>query len=356
MLTGRTGATPRETRRSLRCRFRETALAAETEKPCGPDSARRPVAGSPQGFTINTIHDRPDCQRDAARRRIGRRDPACLQGLITPAVTFVVALSASGETYLNAISPRCKTLVSFSSNPIIDHGFFDSREQDNYRLSNHLARHQNAFDPRRIDVSLDKIAVPEDSLVEGDRGVDSFDHQLVEGPAHLCEGLGAVNAVDDELSDERVVIRGDGVADLDVGVPADAGAAGDLQVGDLSGGRAEVVLGVFGVDPDFEGMAAGDDFLLGERQFFAGRDPDLLLDEVDARDHFGDGVLDLDARVDFDEVELVIGVDEELAGAGVDVSGGLREPDRGVAELGADLNRERGGGGFLDEFLVAALE
>ena len=50
------------------------------------------------------------------------------------------------------------------------------------------------------------------------------------------------------------------------------------------------------------------------------RDQDLRLDQVDAGDHFGDGVLDLDARVDFDEVEL-LGVDvvEEFDGAGVAV-------------------------------------
>ena len=42
------------------------------------------------------------------------------------------------------------------------------------------------------------------------------------------------------------------------------------------------------------------------------------LDDVDAGDFFGDGVLDLDARIDFDEVELVgVGIDQELDRAGV---------------------------------------
>ena len=53
--------------------------------------------------------------------------------------------------------------------------------------------------------------------------------QLVEGPAHRGDGLGAGRGVDDQLADQRVVVRGDGVADLDVRVPADAGAARDAQ-------------------------------------------------------------------------------------------------------------------------------
>ena len=48
------------------------------------------------------------------------------------------------------------------------------------------------------------------------------------------------------------------------------------------------------------------------------------LDDVDAGDHFGDGVLDLDARIDLDEVELArVGIDQELDGAGVLVADAL---------------------------------
>ena len=91
-------------------------------------------------------------------------------------------------------------------------------------------------------------------------------------------------------------------------------------------------------------------------QRLAGGDPDLLLDQVDAGDHLGDRVLDLDPGVDLDEVEVVVGVDQELAGAGVDIAGGLRQPDGGLAELGADLERQGRRGRFLDELLMAALE
>ena len=53
-------------------------------------------------------------------------------------------------------------------------------------------------------------------------------------------------------------------------------------------------------------------------QAVAVRDEDLAAHQVDAGDHLGDGVLDLDARVHLDEEELAaIDVDQELDGAGV---------------------------------------
>ena len=50
-------------------------------------------------------------------------------------------------------------------------------------------------------------------------------------------------------------------------------------------------------------------------------DEDLAAHEVDAGDHLGDGVLDLDARVDLDEEELAaVDVEQELDRAGVAVA------------------------------------
>ena len=63
-----------------------------------------------------------------------------------------------------------------------------------------------------------------------------------------------------------------------------------------------------------------DVFLL-ERQRLAGGDADLRLDQVDAGDHFRDRMLDLDAGVHLDEVEVALLVDDELDGAGVVVVG-----------------------------------
>ena len=50
--------------------------------------------------------------------------------------------------------------------------------------------------------------------------------------------------------------------------------------------------------------------LLRERQVAAGGDADLLEHQVDAGDHLGHRMLDLDARVHLDEVELAVLVEE----------------------------------------------
>ena len=88
----------------------------------------------------------------------------------------------------------------------------------------------------------------------------------------------------------------------------------------------------------------------------AGGDADLGLDEVDAGDHLGDGVLDLDARVHLDEVELAILVHEELDGACVAVSDVLHALLDGLSQLGAQPGRDGETGGLFDELLVAALD
>ena len=62
------------------------------------------------------------------------------------------------------------------------------------------------------------------------------------------------------------------------------------------------------------------DVVLRERQRLAGGDADLRLDQVDAGDHLGHRMLDLDAGVDLDEVEVVVLIDEELDRAGVGVA------------------------------------
>ena len=66
----------------------------------------------------------------------------------------------------------------------------------------------------------------------------------------------------------------------------------------------------------------------------AGRHVELEADEVGARDHLGDGVLDLQARVDLHEREaLPLGLVEELDGAGAAVARVAREAHRRLGQL-----------------------
>ena len=69
-----------------------------------------------------------------------------------------------------------------------------------------------------------------------------------------------------------------------------------------------------------------------------------------------DGVLDLDTRVDFDEVVSAHLVDQELGGACVSVPDALRQFDRVAENRLANLLGEVSRGGDLDDFLMSALD
>src|SRR5204862_6743604 len=131
--------------------------------------------------------------------------------------------------------------------------------------------------------------------------------------------------VRDDLADHRVVIRRHAVALIDVRIDTDSRTAGRVIRGDFPGRRREPI-GVFGVDTAFERVPPNRDVFLPETELLAGRYADLLLHQVDARDHLGHRMLDLDAGVHLDEVELVI-LEQELEGA-----------DAAIADLAAGLH------------------
>ena len=132
--------------------------------------------------------------------------------------------------------------------------------------------------------------------------------------------VGAVLAPHDELADEVVVVLADVVAGLVAAVPAHAEAVGRRRSLVIVPGRGqELAAGrVLGVDADLDRVAAprpSTSSCVNDSGSPDG-DADLLLDEVDAGDHLGDGVLDLEPGVHLEEEELAVLV-EELDGAGV---------------------------------------
>ena len=115
------------------------------------------------------------------------------------------------------------------------------------------------------------------------------------------------------------------------------------------------MVGVLGVDARLDRVAAQEHVALLELERQAGGDLELAAHDVDARHELGDRVLDLDARVHLEEVPAAVGREQELRRAGADVADGLGEPQRGGAELAAQLAADAGRGRLLDHLLVAAL-
>src|SRR5439155_2068293 len=113
--------------------------------------------------------------------------------------------------------------------------------------------------------------------------------------------------------------RRDLLALAEPGVDPDARSPGLLVAGDPTGRGEEVPRRVLGVDAALDGVAArperptGQDVRLAEAQALSGGDAELRGHQVEAVDLLGDGVLDLEPRVDLQEVEAPLRrIDEEL--------------------------------------------
>ncbi len=85
-------------------------------------------------------------------------------------------------------------------------------------------------------------------------------------------------------------------------------------------------------------------------------DPQLLRDQVEIGDELRDTVLDLQPRVDLEEPELSIPVEEELGRRRIRQAGGPRGTDGHRVQLATLVGRQPGGRRFLDELLMATLD
>ena len=113
---------------------------------------------------------------------------------------------------------------------------------------------------------------------------------------------------------------------------------------------------VFGVDAAFEAVPAELDVLLFEREGLPVGEPDLLLDEIDAGHHFGDGMLHLDAGVHFHEEEVVVLIEQELDGTDIPVVHGFDGFDGDAADFPAELFVDGRRRCFFEKLLMPALD
>ena len=213
----------------------------------------------------------------------------------------------------------------------------------------------DAFEEVSVEFAGDEVRMGEDALVQRDCGFYAFDDEAVEGDLHADDGFGAVAPVGDELGDERVVIGGNYGVGVHCGVNANAWAAGDAEGGDASG-RWNEGIGVLCIDAAFDGVAAKIEMADDVANFLAGGDADLRFHEIDARDHFGDGMLDLDARVHLDKVQIAGFFAEKFDGARAGVANAFESFGDEAADAVARGLIERDRRRFLENLLVAALE
>ena len=189
---------------------------------------------------------------------------------------------------------------------------------------------------------------------KGQSGVDAVDDEFIQRAAQAHQRLVAGAALHDQLADQRIVIGRDHIALIDGGIDAHADAARRMIIKDLAR-RGPESRGMFGVDAAFDGVAAQLDIGLGVGERRAAGDLDLLDDEIEAGNHLGDRMLDLDAGIHLDEIELAILV-EELDGAGAGIAQLAHGGGADFADPVALVLIERRGGGLLQNLLMAALQ
>ena len=128
-----------------------------------------------------------------------------------------------------------------------------------------------------------------------------------------------------------------------------------MERGDAPGGREEAVRRVLTRDAALDRPPTRFR-CLREGELLPRRDAELPLHEIEPRHQLGHGMLHLDARVHLEEVEVPMRIEEELAGAGVHIAGGLRRRDRGIPHPLPQLGRHRDARRLLDHLLMAALD
>jgi hypothetical protein len=127
---------------------------------------------------------------------------------------------------------------------------------------------------------------------------------------------------------------------------------------DLAGIWCKALRRVFCGDTALEGKSSCGDVVLGQTKLLERctcGDLDLCSYNIDACHFFGDGVLNLNTRVDLNEVVTVLLVNQELRSACIAVFDGLSKSD-GISQNGVTgLDREVLCWGNLDNLLVTTL-
>ncbi|MNQ63948.1 hypothetical protein D3C85_783480 [compost metagenome] len=185
-------------------------------------------------------------------------------------------------------------------------------------------------------------------------GGDAVQPRAVQGVGQLVQrGLTRIR-VHDQLGQHRVIERGHVRARRHPAVHPHA--IRKRHLGQHARRGLELAQRVLGIQPHLDRRA-----LRGARhgrivQRFARGHAQHAFHQVQAGHGFGHGMLDLQARVDLQEVEAVARrVVDEFHRASRPVVHGLAQLDGGVEQRGARGGRQQGRRGFFDDLLVAPL-
>src|SRR5215469_15827138 len=216
-----------------------------------------------------------------------------------------------------------------------------------------------------MDVVCGELRMSEYGLQKGEVVRHAFDSKLAQRARRLAQGSPEIcrRRMRDEFGDQRIESRVRRVAGVCAGVDAETGARGWLEYrdGTARGASAAVWCHGFRIDTQLDCIAPRPRCLAGGQvevlQRTSKGEFELRLYEIDAGHFLGNGVLDLQARIRFDEREiLAVGADQELKGSQRRVTHALRHFYCGPEELVAERLGNSGTRSNFNQLLVAALD
>ena len=226
-----------------------------------------------------------------------------------------------------------------------------------------LKQLRRLVDKLGVAPACDKGGVCQNIGDKGNVGLNAPDAHLVDGPGRLAAGSGEGAIPACYLHQKGVIVgRNNGAHTHIAAVQTDAEAAGGMIGGDLAVIGGKIVRGVLGGHPALDGVTVEMYILLLCQADFravqgeSGSHQQLGAHDVNACDHFGNGVLHLNAGIHLDEVVVAGLVHQKLHRAGADITHGLGDLHGVAAQSLHRLLGHRPGRGKLHHLLIPALK
>ena len=185
-------------------------------------------------------------------------------------------------------------------------------------------------------------------------GLNAINARCIERRSEICSSLLASCTLHNHFG-KHGIIEGRYVGPRrDPAIDADT--VGKADLGEQSRGRLEILSRIFGVEPDLNRVSLRLAPIPVQAAKLTGRLPHHNFDEVEARHLLGHGMLDLEPRIHFEEIELLfLLVIDELDRAGGCVGNCFAKTHGRFMQSHALRSAEAGSGRLLDHLLVAAL-
>ena len=205
--------------------------------------------------------------------------------------------------------------------------------------------------------------VAENVQNERNVGLDATDVNFPDGAGRLVAHALESGVPGGDLQQQGVVIGRDLAAHAGRGrVQTDAEAAGGAVRGDLAGVRGKIVGGILGGDTALDGIAVlmhvrlTGDADAGIAEGIALGNQNLGTHQIDAGDHFRDGMLHLNPGVHLNEIVVALFIHQKFQRTGVDVADVFGDLHGVPVQRLPDLRSYGESGGEFHHLLVAALE